>query len=116
MPHATVFKPQHPYENCLEETFDTLPESAFELLETFLSIEPDKRGTAPAALTSKISASKHIRRSVSSRLNVEATGRPSRPYKPSQESNGLANTASRREVPLSLFSVDVHLYVSFLTA
>lgn len=54
MPHATVFKPQHPYENCLQETFDTLPESAFELLETFLSIEPNKRGTASAALTSKV--------------------------------------------------------------
>ncbi|URD99146.1 hypothetical protein MUK42_29544 [Musa troglodytarum] len=122
MPHATVFKPQHPYENCLQETFDTLPDSAFELLETFLSIEPNKRGTASAARASKYFRTKPYacdpssfpkyqpnkeinakfreesrRRSVSSRLNVEATGRPPIPYKPSQESNGLANTASRRE-------------------
>ncbi|CAL9066836.1 unnamed protein product [Musa banksii] len=53
-PHATVFKPQHPYESCLQTTYNFLPESALKLLGTFLSIEPDKRGTASTALTSEV--------------------------------------------------------------
>ncbi|CAL9198386.1 unnamed protein product [Musa hybrid cultivar] len=48
--HATIFRPHHPYENILQETFKSLPGSAISLLETFLSIEPYKRGTATSSL------------------------------------------------------------------
>ncbi|CAL9128720.1 unnamed protein product [Musa textilis] len=48
--HATIFRPHHHYENILQETFKSLPGSAISLLETFLSIEPYKRGTATSAL------------------------------------------------------------------
>ncbi|KAG6477592.1 protein IMPAIRED IN BABA-INDUCED STERILITY 1-like [Zingiber officinale] len=53
LPQATVIKSQHAYENCLYRTFEFLPDSAFKLLETFLSIESTKRGTAVAALNSE---------------------------------------------------------------
>ncbi|PKA52511.1 putative serine/threonine-protein kinase [Apostasia shenzhenica] len=53
LPHETLSIPQQAYQSCLQETFRSLPESAYELLENFLSIEPEKRGTAVAALSSK---------------------------------------------------------------
>ncbi|KAA8542482.1 hypothetical protein F0562_023645 [Nyssa sinensis] len=53
LPHATLFKPQHPYESCLWETFKDLPKTAVNLIETFLSVEPYKRGTASSALASE---------------------------------------------------------------
>ncbi|KAK2981366.1 hypothetical protein RJ640_003326, partial [Escallonia rubra] len=53
LPHATLFKPQHPYESCLWETFKELPKSAVSLIERLLSVEPDKRGTASSALASE---------------------------------------------------------------
>ncbi|KAG0474029.1 hypothetical protein HPP92_015886 [Vanilla planifolia] len=53
LPHETLFKPQQAYQSCLRETFRCLPESAYKLLVTFLSIEPQKRGTATAALSSE---------------------------------------------------------------
>ncbi|KAK1317231.1 putative serine/threonine-protein kinase [Acorus calamus] len=53
LPHATIFKPQNPYKSCLRETFKDLPESAVSLIETLLSIEPYKRGTASSALASQ---------------------------------------------------------------
>ncbi|XP_060172573.1 protein IMPAIRED IN BABA-INDUCED STERILITY 1-like [Lycium barbarum] len=53
LPHATVFKPQHPYENCLWNTFKDLPESAVSLIDILLSVEPHKRGTASSALASE---------------------------------------------------------------
>ncbi|PWA38717.1 Protein kinase, ATP binding site-containing protein [Artemisia annua] len=53
LPHATLFKPQHPYESCLWETFKDLPKCAVELIETLLSVEPYKRGTASSALASE---------------------------------------------------------------
>lgn len=53
LPHATLFKPQHPYESCLWETFKELPKSAVSLIETLLSVEPYKRGTASSALDSE---------------------------------------------------------------
>ncbi|XP_047316776.1 protein IMPAIRED IN BABA-INDUCED STERILITY 1-like isoform X2 [Impatiens glandulifera] len=52
LPHTAMFKPQHPYESCLRETFKNLPETAVELIETLLSFEPRKRGTAASALVS----------------------------------------------------------------
>ncbi|KAL0304596.1 UNVERIFIED_CONTAM: protein IMPAIRED IN BABA-INDUCED STERILITY 1 [Sesamum calycinum] len=53
LPHATLFKPQHPYKSSLWQTFEHLPESAVTLIETLLSVEPYKRGTATSALTSE---------------------------------------------------------------
>jgi len=55
LPHATIFKPHRPYDSCLHETFKSLPASAFSLLETLLSVEPYKRGTATTALASEVS-------------------------------------------------------------
>ncbi|OMO86685.1 hypothetical protein CCACVL1_09529 [Corchorus capsularis] len=53
LPHATLFKPQQPYDSCLRETFKDLPPSAVNLIETLLSVEPYKRGTASSALASE---------------------------------------------------------------
>ncbi|GER41968.1 protein kinase superfamily protein [Striga asiatica] len=53
LPHATLFKPQHPYQSSLWQTFKDLPQVAVSLIETLLSVEPFKRGTAAAALTSE---------------------------------------------------------------
>ncbi|XP_050224037.1 protein IMPAIRED IN BABA-INDUCED STERILITY 1 isoform X2 [Mercurialis annua] len=53
LPHATLFKPQQPYDSCLRETFKDLPSTAVSLIETLLSVEPYKRGTAASALTSE---------------------------------------------------------------
>ncbi|CAN4088416.1 unnamed protein product [Withania somnifera] len=53
LPHATLFKPQHPYESCLWETFKDLTKSAVSLIETLLSVEPPKRATASSALISE---------------------------------------------------------------
>ncbi|KAM0937827.1 putative protein-serine/threonine kinase CMGC-CDK-CRK7-CDK9 family [Dioscorea sansibarensis] len=53
LPNATIFRPHHPYANCLWGTFKDLPANAFRLLETFLSVEPHKRGTASSALVSE---------------------------------------------------------------
>lgn len=60
LPHATIFKPHRPYDSCLHETFKSLPTSAFSLLETLLSVEPYKRGTASAALTSEVSTTSNL--------------------------------------------------------
>ncbi|KAG6525644.1 hypothetical protein ZIOFF_015609 [Zingiber officinale] len=53
LPHATVFKPQRLYVNCINETFECLPDGALRLLETFLSIVPNNRGSASSALSSE---------------------------------------------------------------
>ncbi|XP_068655529.1 protein IMPAIRED IN BABA-INDUCED STERILITY 1-like [Aristolochia californica] len=53
LPHATIFKPQQPYESCLQETFKGFPATAVSLIETLLSIEPYKRGTTASALNSE---------------------------------------------------------------
>uniref|UniRef100_A0A2P2KTN3 Protein kinase domain-containing protein n=3 Tax=Rhizophora mucronata TaxID=61149 RepID=A0A2P2KTN3_RHIMU len=53
LPHATLFKPQQPYDSCLHEIFKDLPKAAVNLIETFLSVEPDKRGSASSALASE---------------------------------------------------------------
>ncbi|KAL9326387.1 hypothetical protein ACSQ67_007032 [Phaseolus vulgaris] len=51
LPHATLFKPQQPYDSCLRETFKDFHVSSVNLLQTLLSVEPSKRGTASSALT-----------------------------------------------------------------
>ncbi|PIN00549.1 Cdc2-related protein kinase [Handroanthus impetiginosus] len=53
LPLATMFKPQQPYESTLRERCKEFPKSAVNLIETFLSVEPDKRGTASSALKSE---------------------------------------------------------------
>lgn len=53
LPHATLFKPQQPYESCLRESFKDLPTISVDLIETLLSVEPYKRGTASSALASE---------------------------------------------------------------
>ncbi|KAL4318737.1 hypothetical protein GQ457_18G020610 [Hibiscus cannabinus] len=53
LPHATIFKPQHPYKRCVPETFKDFPASALTLLEVLLAIEPECRGTASSALQSE---------------------------------------------------------------
>ncbi|VFQ76481.1 unnamed protein product [Cuscuta campestris] len=53
LPHATLFKPQHPYESCLWETFSDLPKAAVSLIESLLMVEPNNRGTASSALGSE---------------------------------------------------------------
>ncbi|KAK3026224.1 hypothetical protein RJ639_040509 [Escallonia herrerae] len=53
LPLAAMFKPQHPYESTLRERCKEFPKTAVNLIETFLSIEPDKRGTASSALDSE---------------------------------------------------------------
>ncbi|XP_042500073.1 probable serine/threonine-protein kinase At1g54610 [Macadamia integrifolia] len=52
LPHATIFKPQQPYRRCIAETFKDFPPSTISLIETLLSLDPDERGTATAALNS----------------------------------------------------------------
>ncbi|CAI0431587.1 unnamed protein product, partial [Linum tenue] len=53
LPHSTLFKPQQHYESCLLETFKDLHPSAVSLIDTLLSVEPYKRGTASSALSSE---------------------------------------------------------------
>ncbi|XVF09015.1 hypothetical protein REPUB_Repub07fG0054000 [Reevesia pubescens] len=53
LPHVTLFKPQQPYDSCLRETFKDLPATSVNLIETLLSVEPYKRGTASSALASE---------------------------------------------------------------
>ncbi|XP_074570961.1 protein IMPAIRED IN BABA-INDUCED STERILITY 1-like [Curcuma longa] len=53
LPHATIFKPHRPYQSSLYGTFQNLPRTAVSLLETFLSVEPYKRGSASSALGSE---------------------------------------------------------------
>lgn len=51
LPHATLFKPQQPYDSCLRETFKDFSATSVNLLQNLLSIEPNKRGTASSALS-----------------------------------------------------------------
>jgi serine/threonine protein kinase len=53
LPHATIFKPQHPYKSCIAEAFKDFSPSALALLETLLAIEPGHRGEAIGALKSE---------------------------------------------------------------
>ena len=57
LPHATIFKPQHPYKRVVAETFKDFPPSALSLLEVLLAIEPEDRGTASLALQSEVATS-----------------------------------------------------------
>ncbi|CAH9126703.1 unnamed protein product [Cuscuta epithymum] len=59
-PHATSFKPQQPYKRCVNDTFKDFPPSALALVDTLLSIEPEKRGTAASALNSEFFTTKPL--------------------------------------------------------
>ncbi|KZV45638.1 putative serine/threonine-protein kinase [Dorcoceras hygrometricum] len=50
LPLAAMFKPQIPYESMIRERCKEFPRTAVSLIETLLSVEPDKRGTAAYAL------------------------------------------------------------------
>jgi len=54
LPHAMLFKPQQNYDSCLRETLKDLSETEINLIETLLSIDPHKRGTASSALVSQV--------------------------------------------------------------
>ncbi|KAF9601463.1 hypothetical protein IFM89_020230 [Coptis chinensis] len=53
LPHATIFKPQHPYKRCVSETFKDFPPSSLALLDVLLAIEPENRGSSTSALQSE---------------------------------------------------------------
>lgn len=50
LPHATIFKPQQPYNRHVAETFKDFPAPALALIEILLSIDPADRGSAASAL------------------------------------------------------------------
>ncbi|PWA60500.1 hypothetical protein CTI12_AA381350 [Artemisia annua] len=50
LPLATMFKPHHAYESTLHERCKDIPKTALNLIETLLSVDPCKRGTAGSAL------------------------------------------------------------------
>ncbi|XP_062211269.1 probable serine/threonine-protein kinase At1g54610 [Phragmites australis] len=52
LPHTTIFKPQQPYKRRIRETFKDFPQSALQLIETLLAIDPADRLTATSALKS----------------------------------------------------------------
>ncbi|KAK4254473.1 hypothetical protein QN277_009851 [Acacia crassicarpa] len=60
LPHATIFKPQHPYKRVVAETFKDFPPSALKLLDVLLAIEPADRGTASSALQSEFFKTKPL--------------------------------------------------------
>ncbi|KAA3463364.1 putative serine/threonine-protein kinase [Gossypium australe] len=53
LPNATVFKPQHPYKRCVNQTFKDFPTSTLALLDMLLAVEPECRGIASSALQSE---------------------------------------------------------------
>ncbi|XP_057768675.1 protein IMPAIRED IN BABA-INDUCED STERILITY 1-like [Salvia miltiorrhiza] len=53
LPLAQMFRPQQSYESTLHERCRDFPKGAVGLIDTFLSFEPHKRGTASSALASK---------------------------------------------------------------
>lgn len=50
LPLAAMFNPQIPYGSTIRERCKEFPRTAVSLIETLLSLEPDKRGTAASAL------------------------------------------------------------------
>lgn len=58
LPHATIFKPHHPYKRCVAETLKDFPSSASNLIDVLLSIEPEARGSAASALNSEFITTK----------------------------------------------------------
>ncbi|GKA31494.1 mitogen-activated protein kinase, conserved site-containing protein [Tanacetum coccineum] len=48
-----LYRPQQTYKRCITKTFDDFTSSSFSLLESLLSVDPLKRGSAGSALESK---------------------------------------------------------------
>ncbi|XP_073295435.1 protein IMPAIRED IN BABA-INDUCED STERILITY 1-like isoform X2 [Primulina huaijiensis] len=120
LPHATIFKPQHPYNTSLWQTFKDLPEAAVTLIETLLSVEPHKRGTAASALTSEYFKTKpyacdpsnlpkyppskeidiKIREEASrKRSDVRSRGGPETTRKPTRKPSGMNKLAPEENLP-----------------
>lgn len=59
LPLASMFKPQQPYDSTLRERCAELPETAVDLIESLLAIQPAKRGTAASALQSEVRINLH---------------------------------------------------------
>ncbi|KAL1347316.1 hypothetical protein HN51_020784 [Arachis hypogaea] len=88
LPHATLFKPQQAYDSCLRQSFKDLPSSSVNLLQTLLSVEPYKRGTAASALSSEYFKTKpHA---------CEPSSLPT--YPPSKEIDAKHREESRKKV------------------
>ncbi|KAK9269822.1 hypothetical protein L1049_025395 [Liquidambar formosana] len=60
LPHATSFKPQHPYRRCVVETYKDFPSSALALIDVLLAMEPEDRGSAASALKSEFFTTKPL--------------------------------------------------------
>lgn len=54
LPYATSFKPQNSYQRQIANTFNNFPSTALTLVDTLLSMEPEQRGSATAALKSEV--------------------------------------------------------------
>lgn len=55
LPHADIINAENKhYTNSTPEAFINFPSSSIPLIQTLLSIEPDKRGTATSALNSEV--------------------------------------------------------------
>ncbi|KAK7307920.1 hypothetical protein VNO77_41403 [Canavalia gladiata] len=52
-PHATSFKPQHPYKRQVADTFKNFSHASLALVDKLLTIEPEDRGSATSALNSE---------------------------------------------------------------
>uniref|UniRef100_A0A1J3G4Z4 Putative serine/threonine-protein kinase n=1 Tax=Noccaea caerulescens TaxID=107243 RepID=A0A1J3G4Z4_NOCCA len=51
--HGAIYKPREPYKRSITETFKDFPPSSLPLIDALLSIEPEDRKTATAALNSE---------------------------------------------------------------
>ncbi|CAH8256789.1 unnamed protein product [Arabidopsis lyrata] len=51
--HGAIYKPREPYKRSIRETFKDFPPSSLPLIDALLSIEPEDRQTASAALKSE---------------------------------------------------------------
>ncbi|CAN8253839.1 unnamed protein product [Cochlearia groenlandica] len=51
--HGAIYKPREPYKRSIRETFKDFPASSLPLIDSLLSIEPEDRKTANAALKSE---------------------------------------------------------------
>lgn len=54
LPLAAMFRPQYAYQSTLRERCKELPRNAVDLINTLLSVEPEKRVTARSALQSEV--------------------------------------------------------------
>lgn len=88
LPHATVFKPQNPYKRTLAETYKDFPQTALDLLDILLAIDPDARGSASSALNSEFFTTKPFA--------CEPSSLPK--YSPSKELDaGMRDNEARRQ-------------------